>query len=84
MTLFPVHGSREMRAIKIRPVMAVVPVVVGAPIAEGTTSVTAKIGVVLLLGKMSKGQQMWICNQEEKRSLMQKLMSKKMTMKVRI
>jgi hypothetical protein len=55
MTLLPVHGSREMRAIKIRPVMAVVPVVVGAPIAEGTTSVTVKIGVVLLLGKMSKG-----------------------------
>jgi hypothetical protein len=84
MTLLSVQGSREMRATKIRPVIAVVPVVVGAPIAEGTTSFTAKIGVVLLLGKMSKVQQRWICNQEGKRSLMQKLMSKKMAMKVRV
>jgi hypothetical protein len=50
-----------MRATKIRHVMTVVLVTVGAPATAGTTSVTTKIGVVLLLGKMSKGQQRWIC-----------------------
>jgi hypothetical protein len=51
MTLFPVRGSRGMRATKIRPVM----VAVRAPAAAGTTSVTAKIGAGLLLSKMSRG-----------------------------
>jgi hypothetical protein len=51
-----------MRATKIRLVMAVVLVAVGALVATGTTSVTAKTGVVLLLGKMSKRQQRWICS----------------------
>ena len=35
-----------MRAMKIRPVMADVRVVVGAPVAAGMTSVTDQIGVV--------------------------------------
>jgi hypothetical protein len=56
MTLLPVCGSRGMRAIKIRHVMVIVPVTVGAPAAAGTTSVLTKIGVILLLGKMSRGQ----------------------------
>jgi hypothetical protein len=79
-----------MRATKIRPVMVVVPIVVGVPAAAGTTSVTAKIGAGLLLCKMSRGQQRWcrqqrwICSQKRKRRLMQKLMSKKMTVKVRV
>jgi len=44
-----------MRAMKIRPIMADVRVVVGAPVAVGMTSVTNQIGVLLLLGKMSRG-----------------------------
>jgi hypothetical protein len=56
MTLLPVYGSRGMRAIKIRPVMTAILVAVGAPVAKGTTSVTAKTGAVLLLGKMSRRQ----------------------------
>ena len=55
--LLPVRGSRGIRAMKIRPAMVVVPVVVGAPTAAGTTSVTTKIGAGLLLCKMSRGQQ---------------------------
>jgi hypothetical protein len=62
MTLLLVCGSREMRTMKIRPVIAVVLVAVGALVIRGTTSVTDKTGVVLLLGKMSKGQQRWICS----------------------
>jgi len=42
-----------MRTTEIRPVLAVVPVAVGVPVAIRTTSVTAKIRVGLLLGKMS-------------------------------
>jgi hypothetical protein len=70
--------------------MAAIPVVIGASAATGTTSITAKIEAGLLLGKMSRGQQRWcgqqrwICSQGEKRRLMQKLMSKKMAVKVRI
>jgi len=56
MTLLPVHGSKGMRATKIRPVMIVVPVVVGALVVARTTSVITKTGVMLLLGKMSTGQ----------------------------
>jgi len=56
MTLLPVPGSRGMKTTKIRHVLAAVLVVVGAPVATRTTSVTAKIEVVLLLGKMSIGQ----------------------------
>jgi len=59
MTLLPVYGSRGMRATKIRPIMVVVPVVVEVPVATGTTSVKAKTRVMLLLGKMSRGQQRW-------------------------
>jgi hypothetical protein len=44
-----------MRTMKIRLVLATAPVVVGAPVTARTTSVTAKIGVVLLLGKVSRG-----------------------------
>jgi hypothetical protein len=90
MTLLPVRGGRGMRATKIRLVMVVVPIAVGVPAAAGTTSVTAKIGAGLLLCKMSRGQQRWcrqqrwICSQKRKRRLMQKLMSKKMTVKVRV
>jgi hypothetical protein len=62
MTLLPVRRSRGMRAMKMRLVIAVVPVTVGASTAVGTTSVMTKIGVVLLLGKMSRGQQRW-CGQ---------------------
>jgi hypothetical protein len=53
MTLLLVRGSRGMRTTEIRPVLAVVPVAVGVPVATRTTSVMAKIGVGLLLGKMS-------------------------------
>jgi hypothetical protein len=56
MTLLPVHGSKGMRATKIRPVMIVVPVAVGALVVARTTSVITKTGVMLLLGKMSTGQ----------------------------
>jgi hypothetical protein len=59
MTLLPVHGSRGMKTTKIKHVLAAVLVVVGAPVATRTTSVTAKIGVVLLLGKISIGQWRW-------------------------
>jgi len=52
-----------MRAMKIRLAMAVVPVVVRAPVAAGMTSITSKTRVVLLLGKMSRGQQRW-CGQQ--------------------
>ena len=45
-----------MRAMKNRPIMVVVPVIVKALVAVGTTSVMAKTRVVLLLGKMSRGQ----------------------------
>jgi len=82
MTLLLVRGSRGMRATKIRHVMAVIPVAVGAPVVAGTTSVMDR--VVLLLGRMSKGRQRWICSQGWKRSLMQKLMSKKIVVKVRV
>jgi hypothetical protein len=90
MTMLPVHRSRGMRATKSRHVMVVIPVVVRALVSTGTASVTAKIRVMLLLGKISKGQQRWcgqqrwICSQEGKRSLMQKLMSKKMVVKIHI
>jgi hypothetical protein len=39
---------------------------------------------LLLLGKMNRGQQRWICSQGLKGSLMQKLMSKKMVVKVSV
>jgi hypothetical protein len=55
MTLLLVRGSRGMRATKIRHVMVVIPVAVGAPVVAGTTSVMDR--VVLLLGRMSKGRQ---------------------------
>jgi len=61
MTLLLVRGSRGMRATKIIHVMTVVLVTVGAPAAAGPISVTTKIGVMLQLGKMSKGQQRRIC-----------------------
>ena len=48
-----------MRTMKIRPIMVVVPILVGAPAALGTTSIMTKIRVMLLLGKMSRGQQRW-------------------------
>jgi hypothetical protein len=52
--LLPVRGNRGRRATKISPVMAIVLVVVGAPVAAGTTSVTTKIRVGLLLCKISR------------------------------
>ena len=63
MTLLPVCGSRGMRTMKIRHVMVVVPVVIGAPVVTRMTSVMTKIRVVLLLGKVSRGQQRW-CGQQ--------------------
>jgi hypothetical protein len=84
MTLLLIRESRGMRTMKIRLVIVIVPVAFGALVVAGTTSVTAKTRVVLLLGKMSRGQQRWICSQGWKRSLMQKLMSKKMVVKVRV
>jgi hypothetical protein len=54
-----------MRAMKIRPVMADVRVVVGAPVAAGMTSVTDQIGVV----QDEQRQQRWIYSQGWKRSL---------------
>jgi len=60
MTLLPVHGNRGMKALKIRLVVIVVPIVVGAPVVAGATFVMTKIRVVLQLGKMSRGQQRWI------------------------
>jgi len=73
-----------MRTMKIKPVLVVVPVAIGAPVAARMISVTAKIRGVLLLGKMNRGQQRWICSQGLKGSLMQKLMSKKMVVKVSV
>ena len=52
--LLPVCESRGRRGMKIKPTMAIVPVIVRAPVAAGTTSVTAKIGAGLLLCKMSR------------------------------
>jgi len=63
MTFLPARGSRGTRAMKIRPVMAVVPVAVGALVAARTTSVTTKTRAVLVLGKMNRGQQRW-CGQQ--------------------
>jgi len=69
-----------MEAMKIKPVLVAVAVVVGTPIATRTTSVTTEIGVVLILGKMSRGQQRrrgqqrWVCSHGLKGGLVQKLM----------
>ena len=54
-----------MRAMKIRPVMADVRVVVGAPVAAGMTSVTDQIRVV----QDEQRQQRRIYSQGWKRSL---------------
>jgi len=53
MTLVLVRGSRGMRTMKIKPVMVVIPITVGALVATGMTSIMAKTEAVLLLGKMS-------------------------------
>jgi hypothetical protein len=42
-----------MRTMKIKPVMVVIPITVGALVATGMTSIMAKTEAVLLLGKMS-------------------------------
>jgi len=47
MTLLPVRGIRGMRTMKIILVLVVVPVAVGDLIAVRTTSVTAKIRVMM-------------------------------------
>jgi hypothetical protein len=81
--------SRGVKTMKIRPVLATISAALGVPVAARTTSVTIKIRAVLMLGKMNRGQkrwcgqQRWICSHGWKGSLMQKLMSKKMTMKVK-
>jgi hypothetical protein len=54
-TLLPVSGSRGMKTTKIKPVLAAIPVVVGVLVAVRTTSITAEIEAVLMLGKMSRG-----------------------------
>ena len=50
-----------MKAMKIRPVLVAVAVavavVVGMLVATRTTFVTVEVGAVLILGKMSRGQQ---------------------------
>jgi hypothetical protein len=89
-TLLPVYESRGMKTMKVRPVLATMSVAIEAPVAAKTTSITTKIRVVLMLGKMSKGQkrwcwqQKWIYSHGLKGSFMQKLMSKKMAIKVSI
>jgi hypothetical protein len=81
--------SRGVKTMKIRPVLAAISAALGVPVAARTTSVTIEIRAVLMLGKMNRGhkrwcgQQRWICSHGWKGSLMQKLMSKKMTMKVK-
>jgi hypothetical protein len=55
--LLPVSGSRGMKAMKIRPMLVVVAVAVWMLVATRPTSVTTKVRVVLILGKMSRGQQ---------------------------
>jgi hypothetical protein len=47
MTLLPVRGIRGMRTMKIILVLVVVPVAVGDLIVVRTTSVTAKIRVMM-------------------------------------
>jgi hypothetical protein len=56
-TLFPVCRGRRKNTMKIRPVLAIIPIVVGVPVAVLMSSVTAKIRPVLMLGKVSRGQQ---------------------------
>jgi hypothetical protein len=55
--LLPVSRSRGMKAMKIRPMLVVVAVAVWMLVATRPTSVTTKVRVVLILGKMSRGQQ---------------------------
>jgi hypothetical protein len=89
-TLLPVYDSRGMKTMKVRPMLATMSVAIGAPIAAKTNFITVKIRVMLMLGKMSKGQkrwcwqQKWIYSHGLKGSLMQKLMSKKMAIKVSV
>ena len=58
-TLLLIHGSREIRTIKIRLVFVAVPIAIRALVAAITNPIIAKIKVVLLLCKMSRGQQRW-------------------------
>jgi len=89
-TLLLVYESRGMKTMKVRLVLATMSVAIGAPVAAKRTSITVKIRVTLILGKMSKGQkrwywqQNWIYSHGLKGSLMQKLMSKKMAIKVSV
>jgi hypothetical protein len=46
-----------MNFMKIRLVLAVIPTVVGAPVATSLAYVTVEIRQVLMLGKVSRGQQ---------------------------
>jgi hypothetical protein len=55
--LLLVGGSRGMKAMKIRPVLVAMAVAVGMLVATRTTFVTVEVGAVLILGKMSRGQQ---------------------------
>jgi len=89
-TLLPVYESKGMKTMKVRLVLATISVAIEAPVAAKTTFITVKIRVTLMLGKMSKGQkrwcwqQKWIYSHGLKGSLMQKLMSKKMAIKVSV
>jgi hypothetical protein len=48
--------------MKIRPVLAAISAALGVLVAERTTSVAIEIRVVLMLGKMNRGQKRW-CGQ---------------------
>jgi len=55
--LLLVCKGRRMNFMKIRLVLAVIPTVVGAPVATSLAYVTVEIRLVLMLGKVSRGQQ---------------------------
>jgi len=55
--LLLVGGSRGMKAMKIIPVLVVVAIAIGMLVSTRMTSITVKVGAVLILGKMSRGQQ---------------------------
>ena len=49
-----IGGSRALKTTIIKPVLVVVAIVVGMPIATRTTPVMTEVGVVLILGKIGQ------------------------------
>jgi hypothetical protein len=61
-TLLPVYRNKGMKIMKIKHVLTVMPDVVGVLVVARMTFIMIEIGVVLMLGKMSRGQERW-CGQ---------------------